>query len=66
MEHAKRIGAVGYCYGGKFVARFLAKGRGVDVGFLAHPSWLVNDGFKHIARQLSIGTAGMSGITVVH
>ncbi len=32
----KKIGAVGYCFGGKYVCRFL-NGRGVDVGYSAHP-----------------------------
>jgi len=32
----KKIGAVGYCFGAKYVCRFL-NGRGVDVGYCAHP-----------------------------
>jgi dienelactone hydrolase len=32
----KKIGAVGYCFGAKYVARFL-NGRGVDAGYSAHP-----------------------------
>jgi dienelactone hydrolase len=32
----KKIGAVGYCFGAKYVCRFL-DGRGVDVGYCAHP-----------------------------
>ena len=35
---AKKDAAVGYCFGGKDVARFLAEGRGVDAGFTAHSS----------------------------
>ncbi|KAL5372825.1 hypothetical protein DPSP01_013195 [Paraphaeosphaeria sporulosa] len=35
-----RIGGVGYCFGGKYVPRFLAEGKGIDVGFIAHPSGL--------------------------
>jgi dienelactone hydrolase len=54
---AKRIGAVGYCYGGKFVARLLAKGKGFDVGFFAHPSRLTTDELKAVAGPLSIGAA---------
>ena len=33
----KKIGAVGYCFGAKYVARFMAKGKGLDVGYIAHP-----------------------------
>jgi dienelactone hydrolase len=32
----KKIGAVGYCFGAKYVCRLL-NGRGVDVGYCAHP-----------------------------
>jgi dienelactone hydrolase len=32
----KKIGAVGYCFGAKYVARFMA-GKGIDVGYCAHP-----------------------------
>lgn len=32
----KKIGAVGYCFGAKYVCRYL-DGRGVDVGYCAHP-----------------------------
>ena len=28
----KKIGAVGYCFGGRYVLRFLAKGKGLDAG----------------------------------
>lgn len=32
----KKIGAVGYCFGAKYVCRFLNDG-GIDVGYCAHP-----------------------------
>jgi dienelactone hydrolase len=32
----KKIGAVGYCFGAKYVCRFLA-GKGIDVAYCAHP-----------------------------
>jgi len=53
----KRIGTVGYCFGGKYVARFLAKGKGVDAGFMAHPSSMENKEIEAIASPLSIGAA---------
>lgn len=34
----KKIGAVGYCFGAKSVVRYMAEGKGIDVGYLAHPS----------------------------
>merc|ERR1712093_710944 len=36
----KKIGAVGYCFGAKYVARFMAAGKGISVGFVAHPSFI--------------------------
>ena len=34
----RRIGTVGYCFGAKFVVRFLKTGV-TDAGYVAHPSW---------------------------
>jgi dienelactone hydrolase len=59
-QGAKKIGAVGYCFGGKYVARFLAKGKGVDVGYTAHPSFVDEDEIKGMTGPLSIAAAGMS------
>jgi dienelactone hydrolase len=36
----KKIGAVGYCFGAKYVVRFMPKGKGIDAGFVAHPSYV--------------------------
>jgi dienelactone hydrolase len=54
----KRIGTVGYCFGGKYVARFLAKGKGVDAGFMAHPSAMEKAEIEAISAPVSIGAAG--------
>lgn len=35
----KKIGAVGYCFGAKYVVRFMPTGKGIDVGYVAHPSY---------------------------
>lgn len=32
----KKIGGVGYCFGAKYVCRFM-NGKGIDVGYSAHP-----------------------------
>ncbi|KAF2248375.1 alpha/beta-hydrolase [Trematosphaeria pertusa] len=50
----KRVGGVGYCFGGKYVPRFLAQGKGVDVGFIAHPSSLETVEIQGIAGPISI------------
>ncbi|RAK95325.1 dienelactone hydrolase family protein [Aspergillus ibericus CBS 121593] len=52
----KRIGAVGYCYGGKYVVRYLKPGL-VDVGFMAHPVDVQADELKGIQGPLSIAAA---------
>ena len=54
----KRLGAVGYCYGAKYVVRGLGEGGGVDVGFIAHPSFVETDELKQIKGPLSIAAAG--------
>ncbi|CAN9283988.1 unnamed protein product [Alternaria alternata] len=48
------IGAVGYCFGGRYVARFLAEGKGVNLGFTAHPSVLSNAEIAQIVNPISI------------
>jgi len=53
----KKIGAVGYCFGAKYVARFLAEGKGIDVGFVAHPSFVEEDELRGMKGPLSIAAA---------
>ena len=57
-EHdVRRIGAVGYCFGAKYVCRFL-KGAGlIDVGYLAHPSLVSEGEVKSIKGPISIAAA---------
>lgn len=54
----KKVGAVGYCFGGKYVVRGLAEGSGVDVGFAAHPSFVDEEELQKIKGPLSIAAAG--------
>lgn len=53
-----KIGAVGYCFGGKYVARFLAAGKGLDAGFTAHPSRVEITEWDAISNPLSIAYGG--------
>ncbi|KAF2495550.1 alpha/beta-hydrolase [Lophium mytilinum] len=53
---AKRIGAVGYCFGGKYVCRFLKTGQ-IDVGYTAHPSFVDEEELEGIQGPLSISAA---------
>jgi dienelactone hydrolase len=52
----KKLGAVGYCFGAKYVARFLKKGQ-IDVGYMAHPSFVDEAELKGIEGPLSIAAA---------
>jgi dienelactone hydrolase len=62
-EHGiTRIGAVGYCFGGKYVVRYLAAGKGVDAGFIAHPSFLTTEEVDAITGPLSIAAAEVDHI----
>jgi dienelactone hydrolase len=54
----KKVGAVGYCFGGKYVARYMAKGKGLDAGFVAHPSRLEKAELGAISGPFSIAAAG--------
>lgn len=56
----KRVAVTGYCFGGRYAFRFLAEGRGVDVGFAAHPSLLQDDEVLAIRGPASVAAAGES------
>jgi len=58
----KKIGATGYCFGGRYVARTLAKGKGIDAGFMAHPSLMTPAEIEAISGPVSIGAAGKSSL----
>ncbi len=53
-----RRSAVGYRFGAKYVIRGLAEGPGVDVGYIAHPSFVEAKELKAIKGPLSIAAAG--------
>lgn len=60
-EHGvKKLAGAGYCLGAKYVSRFMAKGKGIDVGYFAHPSATSGDEVKGISGPLSIAAAGTS------
>jgi dienelactone hydrolase len=54
----KKVGVVGYCFGGPFVVRHLASGKGVDAGFMAHPGSFTNEEVNAIKAPLSLAAAG--------
>ncbi|KAI7079816.1 hypothetical protein KC352_g41652, partial [Hortaea werneckii] len=58
----KKIGSVGYCFGAKYVARFGAKGKGIDVGCMAHPSFVDAEELKAMVAPLSIAAAETDAI----
>lgn len=52
--HVSKIGTVGYCFGGRYVARFLAEGKGIEAGFAAHPSNTIAEEWEAVASPMSI------------
>lgn len=52
--NVSKIGSVGYCFGGKYVARYLAAGKGIDAGFTAHPSNTQSAEWDAIASPISV------------
>ncbi|KAJ4176887.1 hypothetical protein NW759_017487, partial [Fusarium solani] len=57
----EKIAAVGYCFGGKWVARYLRVGK-IDVGYTAHPSFISREELENIQGPLSIAAAGIDQI----
>ncbi|KAI0159311.1 dienelactone hydrolase [Pestalotiopsis sp. NC0098] len=57
---AKKIGAVGYCFGAKYVVRHLVSD--IDAGFIAHPSFVDEDELAAITKPLSIAAAETDSI----
>lgn len=55
---SQKIGAVGYCFGAKYVVRFLHPSKGqVDAGYVAHPSFVEDDELKAIEGPFAISAA---------
>ncbi|PVI06423.1 alpha/beta-hydrolase [Periconia macrospinosa] len=59
---AQKLGAVGYCLGGKHVPRFMATGKGIDVGFIAHPANLTTDEVQAISGPISIAAGELDDL----
>ncbi|KAL0255015.1 hypothetical protein SLS55_009542 [Diplodia seriata] len=57
----KRLGGVGYCFGAKYVVRFL-KDKQIDVAYLAHPSFVDAEELKAIQGPVSISAAETDNI----
>lgn len=56
----KRVGAVGYCFGAKYVLRHYENG--IEVGFIAHPSFIDDEELASISGPLSIAAAETDSI----
>jgi len=52
-----KIAITGYCFGGRYSFRFLADGKGGDVGFAAHPSLLEDAEVEAITKPVSVAAA---------
>lgn len=56
----QKIATAGYCFGGKYAFRLLAAGKGVDVGFAAHPAMVTDPEIQAITGPFSMAAAGES------
>ncbi|KIY03553.1 uncharacterized protein Z520_00244 [Fonsecaea multimorphosa CBS 102226] len=57
-HHCKKIGAVGYCFGAKYVVRYLRPDQAkIDVGYGAHPSHIAKDELEGIKGPFAIAAA---------
>lgn len=54
----KRIAGIGYCFGGKYLVRFLRKGQ-IEVGYSAHPSLVEEGELLQIEGPFAISAARM-------
>ncbi|KAH8807117.1 dienelactone hydrolase family protein [Xylogone sp. PMI_703] len=57
----KKVAAAGYCFGGKYVVRFLKDGK-VDTGYSGHPSFITEDELAAIQKPFSISAAEIDQI----
>ncbi|KAL3426880.1 dienelactone hydrolase [Phlyctema vagabunda] len=58
----KKIGSTGYCFGAKYTVRSMKQGGGIDVGYVAHPSFVDEAELSAIAGPLSIAAAETDAI----
>lgn len=57
------IGAIGHCFGAKYVARYLRPDIGkIDAGFIAHPSYVTEEELRAIKGPLAIAAAEIDAI----
>jgi dienelactone hydrolase len=56
----KKLGALGYCFGAKYVARHYKDG--IEVGYFAHPSFVDEEELEGITGPLAISAAETDGI----
>jgi dienelactone hydrolase len=57
MIEPRRIAAVGYCFGARYVLKLLST-HGIDAGFIAHPSFITPDEFASVQAPISVAAAG--------
>ena len=50
----QRLGTVGYCFGGPYVAQLLAEDSFVSAGFTAHPSGVEAEQWEAVAKPVSV------------
>ncbi|EEH16486.1 hypothetical protein PABG_06573 [Paracoccidioides brasiliensis Pb03] len=58
----KKVGAAGYCFGAKYVTRFMKGSGTVDVGYVAHPSFVTSEELAAIQGPYAISAAETDSI----
>lgn len=56
LIHRQRIAGVGYCFGAKYVARFLDD-KSLNVGYVAHPSFVDDEEINAMKGPFAISAA---------
>ena len=63
VYNCKKISGVGYCFGAKYVVRHLLPQAGkIDVGYIAHPSFVEEEELAAIKGPLSISAAEIDSL----
>merc|ERR1712113_149973 len=57
-----KLGAVGYCFGGPYVAQLLANGSFVSAGFTAHPSGVELEQWQNVSKPISVAYGALDEV----
>lgn len=61
QDALQKVAAAGYCFGAKYVVRFLRSGL-IDVGFIAHPAMIDRQEVEGVRNPLAMAAAEIDNI----